>query len=307
METMRKLSLPTPCSRFLVVILAVPLLSFSCRSSSWKRQLLDVKTNSEIESGFATYLEWEEEEGQVLPQGFAQPVEIRADELEHLLRSLQYYPEQFFGLVQGKEKRRLFSIEEAEFLAAPLSRGMARAGPDQRVRFLLKSGLSHKLLKGPRSTSGVIFITELDQLNLAFDSLRQSSSTESDPEALVFDDPVEVTAKSPELIQLPFATLNTGAPAGKVFSRWLVVNREQLASSLQSAAEQRPTPPADTALNVPPEPDPAPPPRPESLLDPEMDALKKKLGNLDQLLEDGTIDQEEYEKARFQILLQSER
>ena len=299
-------TVPDRAATWLTCVFLVAL-SVSCRASPWKASML------EADSGIATYVERERREtGETVPQGFAHPVVLPPDQIEGLLLGLRAAD---WGPLSGPSIENLFDVDEAARVAPMISRVLAKISPDERARFLLVRSRWSAPFAGIPGISAVAFFPKPGELNLAFDLLLDSMpGGDTDPRDVVFRaDPLAMTAKEPELLVPEGARLRSGAPEGKLFSRWLVLETDSLPQIAKAAlvarrrAAQPVFAPAGTAGTPIPAALPAEPSKPAALLDPEAEAIRKKLRNLDQLLQNGAITAEEHEKARREILAQSER
>ncbi len=222
--------------------------------------------------------------------------------MKAVFRGLKYYPTGFLGVSRGPSIQPLFTDEEVAVLAGPVSRGLEKLGPDERLRFLLARTSWKPLFLGNKGISGVIFFDAPDRMNLAFDLLDESLPEDSvNPRAMVFaDDPITIAGGDPVIVPPAGASLHPPAEDGATYPRWVVLDPAQV-----QVASEAPTPrPAPAAA---PGPSPAAPPTPPPAVDEDAEALKRKLKNLDDLRRDGTISAEEYEKARQEILLQRGR
>jgi hypothetical protein len=279
-------------------LLAAPALLASapgCQSSPWKQTLIYGR------APVAVYLEREVQGGQVVPHGYAHPAQVAPEKLRALLGSVRYKK-------GGWLRRPSFDpvLEERELaaLVAPLSEGLSRAGPNERVRFLVGRTAWRSPFTGARGVSAVLFQSDAETLNVAFDLLDEPLSEESgDPRAMVFSvDPVTITGTEPE-IDSPRCTLREPRRPGRLYSRWLVAHPRDLAASPPPPAAVPPSGSPRAAAATPPQP-----PEEESpLVDRELEAIRRRLRVLERLKLDGTITPEEYEKAGRQVLLQSER
>ena len=275
-----------PPIRALILVALLPLAA-ACGGRPWRQTLAYAR------SPIAIYQEEKFLEKAVVPQGFAHPVRISPADLRGLLAGIRYNPKGFMGFGRKTDQEPLFTEAETEGLAVPLSQSLEKSGPDQRVRFLVaRTNWSVASAKG---ISAVVFLDAPDHLNIAFDLLVENlPDGGGDPKALLFfTDPVEITGTSPAIGPPLGAQLRISASGG-LHPRWLTVDTKLLpllaAPAPQASAAPAPTPPAGTPPAAPPE-SPA-------------EAILRKLNNLEQLKEKGVISAEEYEKLRWEILLQ---
>lgn len=256
----------------------------ACESTRWKRNLVYSR------SPVAVYVEREEREGKTVPHGYAHPAEIPAHALGGYLKTLRFRPR---GLFKRGDEGPVFEEPEVDALAQPLADALKEVGPDERVRFLVGRTKWRPLFLGPKGTSAVVFLDAPGRLNLAFDLLQDTLPEETgDPRAMVFrGDPVTITAKTPDLLPPDGSALRGGAPEGRVHPRWIVADASRL-----------PVPPPREEPPIPGQPAGSP-----GGLDAETEAIRRRLGVLDDLHRKGAISAEERDKARREILLQTER
>ncbi len=270
-------------------IVLVPLINFagaSCKGNPWKREMVY------SQAPVAVYTERRLEKGQIVPQSFAHPQELKPDHLRAVFGSMKFSRT---GRFQGPAAEPIFTEAEVEALVDPLNRALAKLGPDERARFLVARTAWRPLFLGPKGTSGVVFFTQAGQMDLAFDMLQDTLADEAgDPERASFGiDPVQYTGKHHEIEPLPGVHYVEPAPGGKTPSRWVKVNLAEVAAALDSRT-----------LKVPPSPSRAGSPAAEGAETGEVDAIKRRLKNLEALLQSGAISREEYERARIDILSQ---
>ncbi len=267
-------------------ILALPILlaGASCKGNPWKREMVY------SQAPVAVYTERKIENGQPSPQGFAHPQELKPEHLSAVLASLKFTRN---GLFKGPTTEPIFTDSEVAALVDPLSRTVSKLGPDERARFLVARTAWRPLFLGPKGTSAVVFFTRSDQMDLAFDLLQETLNDEAgDPERMSFPhDPVEIRGRRSEIDPLPGVHPVEAGPGGKTPSRWVKVHLAEVSSAFDSGQLK-------TALTSP---TPAGSPTAGAG---EVDALRRRLNNLETLLQNGAITREEYEKARIEILSQ---
>jgi hypothetical protein len=284
-------SMSMPISKFFrrsgpVLLFLLPLtlaVGGGCREREWKSRLVYAR------SPVAVYIEHREKEGKTVPQGYAHPAKISPEELKNLLGAIRY---RAWGLFKGSRDETMAEGESLDRLVNPLSTWLAKVSPDERIRFLVTRNAWPMGIKG---TSGVLFLSTPESLNLAFDLLDEGLSDDSgDPRTMVFrDDPVEIVGKEPEIIPPPEGTI-VGAPEGRVHPRWMVIDPRKIPAPVVAAPPAAP----------PPQPPASPPGATAGAEAAEAEAIRQKLRNLEALRKEGTITEEEYGKARAEILLQ---
>jgi len=289
--------------RFALGLCLAPAIAAGCQSVAWKQTLIHT------EHPVAIYLDREVKEGQVVPQGYSHPAEIPPDRLRGLLGDLRYRDARLFRKDQVVP---VFNEKALEAMLEPLSAGLRRANPDERVRFLVSSTEWTFFATRAKGTSGVVFLSAPDQLNVAFDLIDEPLPDDNgNPRAMWFpSDPTLIVGKTPDIQVPPGAALRPGDAPGQLHPRWLVVNPAQLAAVPRAATPAQPAPatapPPVAGSGAAPQPAAAAA-KPEWAVDKEAEVIRRKLDVLDQLLRAGTITPEEHEKSRREILLQSER
>lgn len=171
-----------------------------------------------------------------------------------------------YGRPKGRRLVRLLEDQDRQRLAAALARGLTSAGPRERVRFLLSiEDDAHTPWMTPpeRQTRGIAFVDLDGRFHLAFDLLDDRIA----PDDLDPHDPTEGAQTRARLVS------ETGEDVGPADggSRRLWVAWPLLANA-------------------------GPPSAPAS-----SDANAAKLELLDELLRDGIIDREEYERRRARL------
>lgn len=270
-------------------VVLVPPITFagaSCKGHPWKSELVY------SQAPVAVYAERKLEKGQIVPQGFVHPPELKPDHLRAVFGSMKFSRS---GLFQGPGTEPIFTEPEVEALVDPLIRALAKLGPDERARFLVARTAWRPLFLGPKGTSGVVFFTRAGQMDLAFDMLHDTLADEAgDPERVSFSvDPVQYTGKHREIQPLPGIHYVEAAPGGKTPSRWVTVNLAEVAAAVDSRSLKVPSSPSRPAATGPEGADAG-----------EVDAIKRRLKNLESLLQSGAINREEFEKARIEVLSQ---
>jgi hypothetical protein len=198
------------------------------------------------------------------PVQFGHPVSGDERELAERLDGL--LAELVFGRPKGRRLVRLMAVEDRQRLAAALARGLTEAGPRERVRFLLSvedDAQTPWLTPSERQTRGIAFVDLDGRFHLAFDLL----DDRADPDDL---DPFDPTERAQTRARLISETGEDLGPADDGAARLWVAWR--------LLADARPQSPADLP-----------------------DANAAKLELLDELVRDGVIDREEYERRRARL------
>lgn len=208
--------------------------------------------------------------------------EALAGRLDGLLGELAY------ARPKGKKVHPLMAVEDRQRLAAALAEGLSTAAPDERVRFVLSvTDDAHTPWMTPtkRLTRGVAFVDLEGRFHLAFDLVDDRVA----PDELDSPDP---TLRAQSWVRLLTETGELEG-RGEDGARRLWVAWPLIAPS-SSAPPQ--APPVEPEPELEPEPEPGP--EPETLSQPNA----SKLELLDELLRDGVIDREEYERRRARLV-----
>ena len=195
---------------------------------------------------------------------FAHPVTSEEQDLAERLDAL--LAELAYGRPKGRRLVRLMAVEDRQRLAAALARGLVDAGPRERIRFLLSiedDAQTPWLTPGARQTRGVAFVDLDGRFHLAFDLL----DDRVDPDGLDPRDPTERAQTRARLVS------ETGEELGPAEDG---ARRLGVAWPLIAGATAHRTPDL-----------------------PDADAAKLEL--LDELLRDGVIEREEYERRRARL------
>lgn len=183
-----------------------------------------------------------------------------AERLDVLLAELAY------GRPKGRRLVRVMENEDRHRLAAALAHGLTKAGPRERVRFLLSiedDAHTPWLTPQDRLTRGIAFVDVDGRFHLAFDLL----DDRVDPDDLDPHDPTEAAQTRARLVSETGEDLGPaedGSP--RLWVAWPL---------LADAA-----PPSTADLS---------------------NANAAKLELLEELLRDGIIDREEYERRRSRL------
>jgi len=242
-------------------------------TSPWKHQ--SIYSNPPV----FLYREYQETDGKRAPLGYDHPIELSVDQVVSLLGQLKYEK----GYLLRKAKiRRVFSASNAASLAAPLVQALKTLSPHERLRFLLARSTGSAFTTSLQGSSGVIFQSGGDRVNIAFDVINESLPTPRKGSAANMefpDDPTQITEASP-LQPFPGATHHSDSQSRVVYPRWLEVEMNLL------PVVARPQPQAKRSSE---EPSAAP--------EVDLDRMRKRLENLKRLRDDGTLTQEQYDRA----------
>jgi hypothetical protein len=199
-----------------------------------------------------------------IPVQYGHPVATDEHELSERIDAL--LAELAYGRPKGRRLFEVMEVGDRQRLAAAIAKGLTQAGPRERVRFLL--GIeddAHTAWMTPeiRQTRGIAFVDADGRFNLAFDLLDERV----DPDDLDPHDPTEAAQTRARLVS------ETGEDIGRADdgSPRLWVAWPLLAGAAPSRTPDVPT------------------------------ANAAKLDLLDELLRDGVIDREEYERRRARL------
>ncbi len=243
---------------------------------------------------------------------YSHPCVIESKALTMLLGQLEYLAE---PLVFGEpEQEPVFQPEEILRLAPALSTALAKAYPDQRVRFVSRNRGGGLLFKKDRKTTGVVFVEKGNQLNLAFAEVNYEiltnemtgiSQTEKYP------DPLSIKSSFTPLVVPPFAEPRL-TEKGNPYPLWLVVDIDDIPDS-EPAPPTAATP--DDRPSVSPEASTpvssktrlersAAGESPDDSWDTRKQEYTEKLQYLKELHESGLIDNNEYKNQKEKLLNQ---
>lgn len=199
---------------------------------------------------------------------FAHPVATDTEQLAAQVDA--FLAELAYGRPRGRRLTRLLEREDRQRLAAALAAGLTDAGPRERVRFLLSiedDAQTPWLTPAHRLTRGVAFVDRGGRFHLAFDLV----DDRADPDALYPHDPTERAQSRARLVSETgedIGPADDGAP--RLWVAWRLF-----------ADPSAPAAPDDPSARR------------------EADAAKLEL--LDELLRDGAIDRQEYERRRARL------
>ncbi|MEW6078306.1 MAG: hypothetical protein AB1724_10870 [Thermodesulfobacteriota bacterium] len=202
-----------------------------------------VKTPVVDQNEVTVSLEHKVRKGQVVQQQFHHPADISPENLKNLLTQLSYLAD---SAIYGKPERKpVFQEVEIEHLAPALVQALAKANPEQRVRFVSRNRGGGLLFKKDRQTGGVAFVETGDRLNLAFGYVNEEILS-SRPDALSQADNAD-----PLMIRSSFAPIvapdfveHRLTEKGNPFPLWIVADMKHI-------PEPPPAPAASPATGTP--------------------------------------------------------
>ncbi len=305
--------------QILIGILAGAAITSGC-AARW------VNTPVLNEKNTRVFLESRQKGAETVAQHFHHPLQMDANTLARILSHMAYIEK--IGMVEKAFKSEtpqpVFQPDEIARLAPAIAEALAKANPNQRVRFQSLNRGGGLIFASRRITEGVVFADAPDQLNIAFNIINHELSADAPdeiPDEYQFNEPTEVTSPWTSLASLPPYARFHPAPDGTPSQMWMVADLKAFQNMPPSPAPPAAT--SSTSTPMPPYPekkaDQAPAeapclepsdktiPHPASNLphDPSTDerqAVKNKLKLLKELFEDGLITPAEYEAEKKKIL-----
>ncbi len=176
-------------------------------------------------------------DNRVVSRQFAHPADIDKQKLRTLLTQLAYIAE---PIIYGQPKQEpVFQKTEIERLVPALKTALAKATPDQRVRFVSRNKGGGLLFKKRRETGGVVFVGKNGGLNLAFafvnhEILEDERERFSQKEKYL--DPLRIKSSHTPLVAPDYAE-HRRPETGKRYPLWIVADMEEIPASAGFAAE----------------------------------------------------------------------
>jgi|GEM_PF-827219 len=203
-------------------------------------------------------LEHKVDKDRVIEQEFNHPFDIGLGDMETLLTHLDYLDE--YVLYGEPDRKPVFQKKEADRLAPALCSALAKATPDQRVRFVsYNTGGGFLFLKKRRKTGGVVFVENGGRLNIAFGyvnrEIRETSDLRKFPEGNAFSDPLAFGSCDTPIIAPDYA-VHQRTQDGEAYPMWIVAEVEKIEEQAVSASEpeaDKPQPAATPDTSAKPE------------------------------------------------------
>lgn len=256
---------------------------------------------------------------EVVKQQFSHPIDIDQQDLTVFLTQLAYLAE---PVIYGKpEEKPVFQEKEIERLAPALAGALAKADPDQRVRFVSHNRGGGLLFKKQRQTSGVAFVDTGNRLNLAFADVNYEllpNRPDSFSQGEEYPDPLGIKSSFTPLIAPAYAEhRRTGKD--KPFPLWIAADLEKIAAAAEAVPESATGKPEPAAAQpaAAPAPETAPAPekkavvekkapveKPDTSWETRKQESREKLRYLKELYESGLIDENEYKAQKEKLLEQ---
>lgn len=256
---------------FVVLILACPpVLAFSL-----------TRTRVIFSKGQDTWVKVTKANKKLRP--LSHPVEISAQDVDRVLGSIRYFKPGplSVGGKTGKEYD-LFSQEEREMMAAPLSAALSQAGAEEWVDFAVTTFRGQIIIGSFRRTDGVMFVKD-GELNIALRNIALKTAPDQ-----------EVNSYDPTKGYRSLSRLVKSDHCKMVEENWIAVPVKDIPGlPLPAAAPAEETPAAQPGVTPTEQ---APPPEEKAR------PAKERLLELQELYDEGLISEEEYKKKREEIL-----
>jgi hypothetical protein len=304
--------------RFAFVLVAGSLLVAGCASRWVSTPVLNEK-NAKVS------LELHQEGDETVAQNYSHPYAINTGDLERMLNDMAYIEK--VGMVEkaikGQKPEPVFQADESARLAPAVSEALAKATPDQRVRFQSLNRGGGLIFASRRVTEGVVFAGPSDRLNIVFNVINYELGAD-EPDEVPSDykgrEPTTVTETWAKLVPKESYSHLQQMDNGKTSEVWLVADVKGFKNAPETAPplaapqqEMTPTPLADEKVKAPPvvapeEPAVATPSVQKPVEKPveqpatQNETIKNKLRLLKELFEDGLINETEYEAEKKKTL-----
>jgi hypothetical protein len=271
-------------------------------------------------------LEYREEGGETVVKNYNHPYRIDAVDVERILKDMTFIEK--IGMVEkaikGQNPEPVFQADEIARLAPAISEALAKATPDQRIRFQSLNRGGGLIFASRRITEGIVFVEPADRLNIAFNIINHELAA-NDPDEVPADykfrEPTAVTETWARLIPPASYASMQQMDNGKTSEVWLAVDvnalkntpkppvmpvaqPQEAAPPMTGSAEPKPAPAVAEPPAIKPAEQPVAQPVPPPV-DPAVnknETIKNKLRLLKELFEDGLISQAEYEAEKKKIL-----
>jgi Short C-terminal domain len=262
--------------------LALALLLAACGPAVKKIELF--KDHNEY-----LWLQWEQEDEKILPQGYDHPTSLTADQLNEILAAVHLEEHSFFT---WRDQGRVFVEQQRLKLAPQLADALTKAMPDQWVSFAVTGHQRQMIFETLVMTDGMAFIKD-GKLNLVLGNVNYE---------LLDPDHDRLNSDPRDHFVFPGRRLLENAEAGFAappvikgdrylrgeHRNWLVFD---LATFFAEPEPEATPAPAEVAPAPTPEPTPEP-----------VDDVATRLQKLKELFDQGLITQEEYDAKRKAIL-----
>jgi hypothetical protein len=296
------------------------LLFSGCAGERW------VRTRIQDNKDLSVFLEHAVADDQIKQMNFDHPCNLSMSDMEILLRGMQFSEKSLFG---RPDITPVFTDQELLSLVPALTRALARADENQRVRFTTADRGSMVVFGGRQYTEGILFIEKGEIMNIALayinrkPDLDESNSLDPTPD---YPNPLSVHSSNNPLMVQPGYRHRPSDWAGKPYPLWVMiemnrvlVREEEMAAPVpeevvivpvvvEEAEPQVTTDPGAKTTAAPEKVEvqaaesqaATAAPKPEAPLDKE--AIMTKLKLLKELFDEGLIDEEEYKTKKKEYL-----
>jgi len=293
---------------------ALAAVATGCLGPHW------VESDPLYEDGFtAVHIETRTHKGAEVDQGYAHPAKVSVEWLHPFLASIAYDEPRLIGSVEGKP---VFDRDAARILATGISGALATAKPSQRVRFsTIRRETNLLIFRSRRISSGVAFVQPEGTINVAFDRVDNPEEREN-PGADYRGDPTLSELAYSRLVPPPGGRLHRDPARDREHGLWVegdlstapivlapVPKEEEKEEEKKQPAEGKPQAPAVVAPKSSTEVPSAKPAEGLPAKEPARDTfdeklweVRVKLKHLKELREKGLISEEDYLKAREELL-----
>lgn len=295
----------------LTIFIGLAFLITACATTGWKSTELIEKQDLEVS------LERRIEDDRPVSMGYAHPARVPAAVIDDILAELAYMaPPRIWG---DPEQQPVFQQQERRRLAPALRLALAKATPDQRIRFISFNRGGGLLFSDRRKTEAVVYVDDRQHLNMAFSDINTALQSDQRPEATspARQDPFEIqSTDTPLVAEAGYIVHHRPGDADENRPMWVEVD---LAKAKAAGRQEKrpndsesPAQPAKPGETPPDAQSPAPAKKgkaasesPEATPDQwqkDKQKIRTRLEYLKELYDDGLIDQAEYEAQKKQIL-----
>lgn len=282
------------------IIICAAILS-ACATARW------VSTPVLNQKDAKVSLESLQEKGNTVNQHFNHPFTINPGEAERLFNNLMYVERTgiVVDLFKNQKQKAIFQPEESAKLAPAISEALAKADPNQRVRFQSLNRGGGIIFPSRRITQGIIFIDSSNLFNIVFNVVNYELSAD-EPDEVPSDfknrDPYQIKGSWTALVPTASYAHLQQLDNGKDNPMWLVVdlNKFNLASKEKTAPV-----PTQEAKTLPTASEETQPPGIQQTIESPADRnenIKNRLQLLKQLFDEGLITDKEYDAKKKEIL-----
>jgi hypothetical protein len=307
--------------RIPIMLFAGAILLSACAVNRWVSTPVLNQNNARVS------LEYLQESGKPVAQGYNHPYQVDPADLERLLLSLKFIEK--IGIVEkaikGQKPQPVFQADEAALLAPAISEALAKATPDQRVHLVSFNRGGGLIFASRRVTEGIVFAQSPERLNIAFNVINYEllpDEPDEVPDEYKFRDPTSVNDSWVVLIPESSYVQLQPMENGKNSPVWIVVDMNEFKKAPKGQPAQVVLPKTTTSQPLPAEKiekpaaiapaetkpveqQPSAVQASEQPVTPQTNTnedVKNKLRLLKELYDDGLITQSDYEAEKKKIL-----